>query len=77
VCNLARYCGKYCQHRDWDIHQKICNSDLRSKYQENPHLYRPLTTKSSITRSSSLISPPKMTNNHESAELTVVKNETD
>lgn len=24
-CNKARYCGTFCQHRDWDRHMKHCN----------------------------------------------------
>jgi len=23
-CNHARYCGSFCQHKDWDTHQKDC-----------------------------------------------------
>lgn len=24
-CNLARYCGSFCQHKDWESHHQICN----------------------------------------------------
>ncbi|XP_022245072.1 protein CBFA2T3-like [Limulus polyphemus] len=23
-CNIARYCGSFCQHRDWENHLHIC-----------------------------------------------------
>ncbi|XP_035221272.1 protein CBFA2T1-like isoform X2 [Stegodyphus dumicola] len=23
-CNVARYCGSFCQHKDWDSHHRIC-----------------------------------------------------
>jgi len=25
-CNIARYCGSFCQHKDWESHHKICGS---------------------------------------------------
>lgn len=25
-CNTARYCGSFCQHKDWETHHKICGS---------------------------------------------------
>ncbi|CAF4756396.1 unnamed protein product, partial [Rotaria sp. Silwood2] len=38
-CNIARYCGQYCQHRDWDSHQKLCGPDLKRKLNDNSRLY--------------------------------------
>jgi hypothetical protein len=38
-CNIARYCGQYCQHRDWELHQKLCGMDLKRKLADNPLLY--------------------------------------
>ena len=26
-CNLARYCGSYCQHKDWEQHHQDCRSN--------------------------------------------------
>ncbi|ESN92408.1 hypothetical protein HELRODRAFT_136716, partial [Helobdella robusta] len=23
-CNRARYCGPFCQHKDWENHHKVC-----------------------------------------------------
>ncbi|CAF3628568.1 unnamed protein product [Rotaria sp. Silwood1] len=40
ACNIARYCGQYCQHRDWDLHQKLCGPDLKRKINDNPQLHR-------------------------------------
>lgn len=28
-CNIARYCGSYCQHRDWETHHQVCCSTDR------------------------------------------------
>jgi hypothetical protein len=39
-CNIARYCGQYCQHRDWELHQKLCGPDLQRKLNDNPQLNR-------------------------------------
>ncbi|XP_033754006.1 protein CBFA2T1-like isoform X1 [Pecten maximus] len=33
-CNIARYCGSFCQHKDWENHHHVCGksqvSDVRS-----------------------------------------------
>ncbi|XP_053637897.1 protein CBFA2T1 isoform X3 [Cherax quadricarinatus] len=29
-CNVARYCGPFCQHKDWDSHHKVCSPVLAS-----------------------------------------------
>ncbi|KAI8120542.1 hypothetical protein FF38_04340 [Lucilia cuprina] len=35
-CNLARYCGAFCQHKDWEHHHQICGTtrttDLSTKH---------------------------------------------
>ncbi len=23
-CNRARYCGQFCQHKDWESHHRVC-----------------------------------------------------
>ena len=27
-CNVARYCGSFCQHKDWENHHKLCQNNL-------------------------------------------------
>ncbi|XP_061864861.1 protein CBFA2T2 isoform X2 [Colius striatus] len=27
-CNIARYCGSFCQHKDWERHHRICGQGL-------------------------------------------------
>ncbi|KAG8565253.1 hypothetical protein GDO81_012769 [Engystomops pustulosus] len=27
-CNIARYCGSFCQHKDWEKHHRICGQNL-------------------------------------------------
>eukprot|EP00092_Neocalanus_flemingeri_P101486 GFUD01129766.1.p1 GENE.GFUD01129766.1~~GFUD01129766.1.p1 ORF type:complete len:200 (-),score=52.39 GFUD01129766.1:72-623(-) len=27
-CSLARYCGPFCQHKDWEDHSRVCRPDL-------------------------------------------------
>ncbi|XP_021272095.1 protein CBFA2T2 isoform X2 [Numida meleagris] len=27
-CNIARYCGSFCQHKDWERHHRICGQSL-------------------------------------------------
>ena len=26
-CGLARYCGAFCQHKDWEEHVKVCRKE--------------------------------------------------
>ncbi|CAH1778778.1 unnamed protein product [Owenia fusiformis] len=54
-CNIARYCGAFCQHRDWENHHRVCGpsatreSLMTAKSTENsPHA----TTTTSVTTSS-------------------------
>ncbi|XP_043946204.1 protein CBFA2T2 isoform X2 [Protopterus annectens] len=28
-CNIARYCGSFCQHKDWEKHHRICGQGLQ------------------------------------------------
>lgn len=30
-CNIARYCGSFCQHKDWERHHRICGQSLHSQ----------------------------------------------
>lgn len=25
-CNVARYCGSFCQHKDWENHHRVCGT---------------------------------------------------
>ncbi|KAM5135984.1 protein CBFA2T2 isoform 3-T3 [Mantella aurantiaca] len=27
-CNIARYCGSFCQHKDWEKHHRICGQTI-------------------------------------------------
>ncbi|KAM4622822.1 protein CBFA2T2 isoform 2-T2 [Discoglossus pictus] len=27
-CNIARYCGSFCQHKDWEKHHRICGQTM-------------------------------------------------
>ncbi|MCP3665629.1 MAG: zinc finger MYND domain-containing protein [Gammaproteobacteria bacterium] len=53
-CGEARYCGVFCQHKDWAKHRRTCSNQEES--------VSPLEVKlehSSPPHSSSAISPPK------------------
>lgn len=77
-CNVARYCGQYCQHRDWESHQKLCGADLKRKLHDNPQLYRHSIPKmislnqhkddSIIPTTPNLSSPPIINNDNEKSE---------
>uniref|UniRef100_A0A8C0EI11 MYND-type domain-containing protein n=1 Tax=Bubo bubo TaxID=30461 RepID=A0A8C0EI11_BUBBB len=28
-CNTARYCGSFCQHKDWEKHHHVCGQTLK------------------------------------------------
>jgi runt-related transcription factor 1 len=34
-CNSARYCGTFCQHKDWDKHLKICTRASNGKISQD------------------------------------------
>ncbi|XP_030072328.1 protein CBFA2T1 isoform X2 [Microcaecilia unicolor] len=50
-CNTARYCGSFCQHKDWEKHHHICGQTLQSQPGETP------AASSSVTPSSGTGSP--------------------
>lgn len=29
-CNVARYCGAFCQHKDWENHHRVCGQPSTS-----------------------------------------------
>lgn len=29
-CNVARYCGAFCQHKDWENHHRVCGQQPSS-----------------------------------------------
>ncbi|XP_077191391.1 protein CBFA2T2 isoform X3 [Paroedura picta] len=35
-CNIARYCGSFCQHKDWERHHRICGQGLHSQVKPLP-----------------------------------------
>ncbi|KAJ8710410.1 hypothetical protein PYW07_009776 [Mythimna separata] len=65
-CNAARYCGAFCQHKDWENHHQVCSgrdqklTSLRtSPPATQPSLPKPLTRSSTpIAPSSNTAVPP-------------------
>ncbi|XP_007474259.1 protein CBFA2T2 isoform X5 [Monodelphis domestica] len=37
-CNAARYCGSFCQHKDWERHHRICGQGPHPHCQSKPLL---------------------------------------
>uniref|UniRef100_A0A7N6FBG2 MYND-type domain-containing protein n=1 Tax=Anabas testudineus TaxID=64144 RepID=A0A7N6FBG2_ANATE len=33
-CNTARYCGSFCQHKDWEKHHHVCGQTLQGQQQQ-------------------------------------------
>lgn len=54
-CNTARYCGSFCQHKDWEKHHHVCGQGLQGLPGGSSV---PLGTPSSSTSSSSSSAPP-------------------
>ncbi|XP_031637753.1 protein CBFA2T2 isoform X2 [Contarinia nasturtii] len=53
-CNLARYCGSFCQHKDWEQHHQVCGTTVRIDVNGHKHTTaRNPTGKIPSTRSSS------------------------
>ncbi|XP_063780166.1 protein CBFA2T1 isoform X5 [Pseudophryne corroboree] len=51
-CNTARYCGSFCQHKDWEKHHHICGQTLQTQQQGDTP-----AVSSSVTPSSGAGSP--------------------
>ncbi|XP_007900894.1 protein CBFA2T1 isoform X4 [Callorhinchus milii] len=51
-CNTARYCGSFCQHKDWEKHHHVCGQTLQAQQQGEV-----ATASSSTTPSSGAGSP--------------------
>uniref|UniRef100_A0A8C4QMU9 CBFA2/RUNX1 partner transcriptional co-repressor 3 n=1 Tax=Eptatretus burgeri TaxID=7764 RepID=A0A8C4QMU9_EPTBU len=49
-CNAARYCGSFCQHKDWERHHHACGSGLSSQHATVPPRAEIPITQSSPTR---------------------------
>ena len=35
-CGLARYCGAFCQHKDWDDHSRVCRQEAAGSPDSSP-----------------------------------------
>ncbi|XP_015923509.1 protein CBFA2T1 isoform X5 [Parasteatoda tepidariorum] len=58
-CNIARYCGSFCQHKDWESHHRICGQTNSSHSATSSASTPPRTTSdhspSPTSRSTNLI----------------------
>ncbi|XP_063801600.1 protein CBFA2T3-like isoform X1 [Pseudophryne corroboree] len=52
-CNTARYCGSFCQHKDWEKHHHVCGQSLHHPPSSQPVSTTPATPAASPTASSS------------------------
>ncbi|CAG9802173.1 unnamed protein product [Chironomus riparius] len=50
-CNLARYCGAFCQHKDWESHHQACGANARSTESQTSAQAPQKTTPTQPTRS--------------------------
>ncbi|XP_022254577.1 protein CBFA2T1-like isoform X1 [Limulus polyphemus] len=50
-CNVARYCGSFCQHKDWENHHRMCGqgSSLATVTSEISHVTQVTTSISTIS----------------------------
>ncbi|KAE8608408.1 hypothetical protein XENTR_v10011495 [Xenopus tropicalis] len=53
-CNTARYCGSFCQHKDWEKHHHVCGQSLHHPSNVPPASTTPATPVASPTASSSV-----------------------
>ncbi|GAA6090248.1 protein CBFA2T3 isoform X1 [Tachysurus ichikawai] len=58
-CNTARYCGSFCQHKDWEKHHHVCGQTLQGlPGGASVPLGTPSSLSSSSSSSSSTSAPP-------------------
>lgn len=43
-CNVARYCGSFCQHKDWESHHRVCSQTSSSLPSTSSTITPPRTT---------------------------------
>ncbi|NP_001079944.1 uncharacterized protein LOC379635 [Xenopus laevis] len=62
-CNIARYCGSFCQHKDWEKHHRICGQSIHTQAKSLtpsrsliPKSSDPVQLNSTLERSSSATS---------------------
>ncbi|KAM6959384.1 protein CBFA2T1 isoform 2-T2 [Aplochiton taeniatus] len=63
-CNTARYCGSFCQHKDWEKHHHVCGQTLQAQQasqQGAPGLETPAPASSSACTPSSGSGSPAAT----------------
>ncbi|KAJ8354361.1 hypothetical protein SKAU_G00219280 [Synaphobranchus kaupii] len=56
-CNAARYCGAFCQHKDWEKHHHVCGQTLQGQSQGQPQTDVPTTVSSTATPRSGTATP--------------------
>ncbi|KAJ8710496.1 hypothetical protein PYW08_009011 [Mythimna loreyi] len=61
-CNAARYCGAFCQHKDWENHHQVCSGrdQKPTSLRTSPPTTQPSLPKP-LTRSSTPIAPTSST----------------
>ncbi|KAJ8415810.1 hypothetical protein AAFF_G00403670 [Aldrovandia affinis] len=59
-CNAARYCGAFCQHKDWEKHHHVCGQTPQGQGQDQsqPQGEAPATVSSRAAPRSGTTSPP-------------------
>lgn len=40
-CNVARYCGSFCQHKDWENHHRVCGQGISLSTSSSSNLNTP------------------------------------
>uniref|UniRef100_A0A8C9YEH4 RUNX1 partner transcriptional co-repressor 1 n=1 Tax=Sander lucioperca TaxID=283035 RepID=A0A8C9YEH4_SANLU len=56
-CNTARYCGSFCQHKDWEKHHHVCGQTLQAQQQQQQASHSSACTPSSGTGSPAATPP--------------------
>ncbi|XP_031564086.1 protein CBFA2T3-like isoform X2 [Actinia tenebrosa] len=59
-CNVARYCGSFCQHKDWENHHHVCGQQASGGNNESP-LSNPHTATTGSPKDSSRSNSPAAT----------------
>lgn len=55
-CNTARYCGSFCQHKDWENHHHVCGKATMSALSQIRET--PPQTVTSATSENPSVTPP-------------------
>ncbi|XP_013391839.2 protein CBFA2T1-like [Lingula anatina] len=79
-CNIARYCGSFCQHKDWENHHHVCGQaqtarEAHAAHAQHPKAAAAAATTTATTSTSSSSSSSSVVTHSRGADTVVASTE--